>query len=199
MALSSAELDLIAKHKMRLDENSAADDLLLRYYKGAQRIRQLGMAIPPEMRKFLVIANWCRTVVDTTNSRPQVRALTLSGEDRADPALRAILDASNFTAHLSMFNIDRMVYGRSFMSVGSNEKAASLPLVRVESPREMTAFIDPRTEMITSGCRFSGWEDGISGVIPMGDMWQTWPSYNNPTKVTLLQPNEKGPGGLGAG
>src|SRR5687768_2246854 len=100
MALSNDELDLIAKHKMRLDENSAADDLLLRYYKGAQRLRQLGMAIPPEMRKFLVIANWCRTVVDTTNSRQQVRALTLPGVDTADPALRRIWDASNLTAHV---------------------------------------------------------------------------------------------------
>jgi len=190
MALSNDELDLIAKHKMRLDENSAADDLLLRYYKGAQRLRQLGMAIPPEMRKFLVIANWCRTVVDTTNSRQQVRALTLPGVDTADPALRRIWDASNLTAHVSMFNVDRMVYGRSFMSVGTNAEARALPLVRVESPREMTAFIDPRTEVITSAARFSGWEDGISGVIPMGDMWQTWPSYNNPTKVTLLKANE---------
>lgn len=189
MALSEDELALIGRHKMRLDENSAADDLLLRYYKGVQRLKQLGMAIPPEMRRFLVIANWCRVVVDTTNSRQQVRSITLPGQEAADPRLRAIMDASNFSAHMSMFNTDRMVYGRSFMSLGSNAEDRELPLVRVESPREMTAFIDPRTEIITSAARFSGWEDGISGVIPMGDMWQTWPSYTNPTKVTLYMPD----------
>jgi hypothetical protein len=190
VALTPVELDLIQRHLLRLNENSSADELLLRYYKGVQRLKQLGMAIPPDMRRFLVIANWCRTVVDTTNSRQQVRSLTLPGEEEADPRLRAIWNASGMTAHVSMFNIDRMVYGRSFMSVGTNEKDRALPLVRVESPREMTAFIDPRSEEITSACRFSGWEDGISGTVPMGDMFQTWPSYTNPTKITLYQRDE---------
>lgn len=190
MALSPDELLLIQQHLLRLNENSMADELLLRYYKGAQRLKQLGMAIPPEMRRFLVIANWCRTVVDTTNSRQQVRSLTLPGEEKADPSLRAIWDASGMTAHVSMFNTDRMVYGRAFMSVGTNEADRELPLVRVESPREMTAFIDPRREEITSACRFSGWEDGVSGSVPMGDMWQTWPSYTNPTKITLYLANQ---------
>jgi hypothetical protein len=190
VALTPVELDLIQRHLLRLNENSAADELLLRYYKGVQRLKQLGMAIPPDMRRFLVIANWCRTVVDTTNSRQQVRSLTLPGEETADPRLRRIWNASGMTAHVSMFNIDRMVYGRSFMSVGTNEKDRELPLVRVESPREMTAFIDPRSEELTSACRFSGWEDGISGTVPMGDMFQTWPSYTNPTKITLYLPDE---------
>jgi hypothetical protein len=190
MALSNDELALIAKHQLRLGETSATDELFLRYYKGAQRIKQLGMAIPPSFRRFLVIANWCRTVVDTTNSRQQVRALVLHGDEVADPLLRDIWDASNMTAHTSMFNLDRMIYGRSFMSVGSNEVDAKTPLVRVESPREMTAFIDPRTEVLTSACRFSGWEDGLGGVVPMGDMMQTWPSYTNPTKITLYKRNE---------
>lgn len=190
MALSPDELHLIQQHRLRLNEYGQADELLLRYYKGVQRLKQLGMAIPPEMRRFLVIANWCRTVVDTINARQQVRSLTLPGEDAADPHLRAIWEASSMTAHVSMFNVDRMVYGRSFMSVGTNERDRELPLVRVESPREMTAFIDPRMEKITSACRFSGWEDGISGSVPIGDMWQTWPSYTNPTKVTLYLPNE---------
>lgn len=190
MALSDDELALIARHQLRLGETSATDELFLRYYKGAQRLRQLGMAIPPSFRRFLVIANWCRTVVDTTNSRQQVRALVLQGDETADPLLREVWDASNMTAHVSMFNLDRMIYGRSFMSVGTNENDREHPLVRVESPREMTAFIDPRTEILTSACRFSGWEDGLGGVVPMGDMMQTWPSYTNPTKVTLYLPNE---------
>jgi hypothetical protein len=41
-----------------------------------------------------------------------------------------------------MFNRDRMIYGRAFMSVGANEDNPELPLVRVESPREMVALVD---------------------------------------------------------
>ena len=52
-----------------------------------QRIEQLGMAIPPSMRRFLVVANWPRVVVRTITGRQKVRALILPGEEtRPDPA-----------------------------------------------------------------------------------------------------------------
>lgn len=175
MALSRGELDLIAKHQNMQAVSAAKDMLLLRYYQGRQRVEQLGMAIPPSMRRFLVIANWCRTYVDTMNDRQQVRSLILPGEERADPLLQEIWDASNLNAHVAMFNADRMIYGRAFMSVGTNADDPSLPLVRVESPREMTAVVDPLTERISSAARMYGAADDVD------------PS---PRFVTLMLPNE---------
>lgn len=120
-----------------------------------------------------MIVNWPRTVVDTINDRQQVRSLILPGEETADPRLRAIWDASNMSAHLRMFNRDRMIYGRAFLSVGSNEADPSLPLVRVESPREMVADVDVRREVITSAARFYGVDE----------------NGNGPVNVTLYLPN----------
>jgi len=172
VALTPSEVDLIERLKRSLDERTLDDELLLRYYRGRQRVEQLGMAIPPSMRRFLVITNWCRTVVDTINDRQQVRSLILPGEETADPALRDIWDANDLTAHLAMFNRDRMIYGRAFMSVGSNEDNAELPFVRVESPREMVAMIDKRRETVTAAARFYGGSD-----------------QTDPTKVTLYLPD----------
>ena len=174
MALTPSEVELIDRLKRDLDSSSLTDELLLRYYLGRQRLEQLGMAIPPAMRRFLVIANWCRTVVDTTNDRQQVRSLILPGEETAHPLLRSIWDANNLSAHLAMFNKDRMIYGRAFMSVGANEKNPELPLVRVESPREMVATIDRRHEIVTAAARFYG-ATALSG---------------GPTNVTLYQPHQ---------
>jgi len=177
VALTPSELALIEKHQRDLESRAHTDELLLRYYLGAQRVEHLGMAIPPNLRRFMVIANWCRTFVDTKNARQQVRSLILPGEETADPKLRAIWDASNLSAHTSMFNVDRMVYGRAFMSVGANEKDKSLPLVRVESPREMSAFVDPRTEVITSACRLYGATDEdpspklVTLLLPDATVW----------------------------
>lgn len=174
MALTPSEIELIDRLKRDLDSRSLDDELLLRYYLGRQRVEQLGMAIPPAMRRFLVITNWCRTVVDTTNDRQQVRSLILAGEETADPTLRAIWEANDLSAHLAMFNRDRMIYGRAFMSVGANEANAALPFVRVESPREMVADVDRRREVITAAARFYGSTERSGG----------------PTKVTLYLPNE---------
>lgn len=154
MALTSSELDLLEKLKAEHGKFSGHDERMLRYYRGRQRVEQLGMAIPPEMRRFLVIANWPRVVVDTVDHRQQVRSLILPGEETADPRLREIWDANNLSAHLSMFNVDRMVYGRSFMSVGVNEDNVDLPMVRVESPREMCALVNSRSEKVDAAARF---------------------------------------------
>jgi Phage portal protein, SPP1 Gp6-like len=174
VALSPSEITLLEELKQCLDRTATNDELLLRYYMGRQRVEQLGMAIPPAMRRFLVVTNWCRTVVDTINDRQQIRALILPGEETADPVLRAIWDANNLEAHVAMFNRDRMIYGRAFMSVGANEDDPSLPYVRVESPREMVAQVDKRREVVTAAARFYGKSRTGAG----------------PTHVTLYQPDQ---------
>lgn len=159
MALTPSEVSLI--DSLRRDQESRwnSDELLSRYYHGRQRVEQLGMAIPPAMRRFLVVTNWCRTVVDTINDRQQVRSLILPGEETADPLMRALWDANNLDAHVAMFNRDRMTFGRAFMSVGANEDNPELPLVRVESPREMVARLDYRRESVEAAARFYGATD----------------------------------------
>jgi hypothetical protein len=186
VALSRSELDLVNRHKIDLDASSVEDELLLRYYQGQQRVRQLGMAIPPDMRRFLVIANWCRVVVDTINNRQQVRSLILPGEETADPMLRAIWDANDMQAQIGMFNRDRMIYGRAFMSVGTNEDDRDLPLVRVESPREMTAKVDVRKQKMTSAARFFGTLETPGAPVTEEPLL----SNSNPQQVTLYLPNE---------
>ena len=177
MALTSSELELIEAHSVELSSRSNDDELNLRYYQGRQRVEQLGMAIPPAMRQFLVVTNWCRTLVDTINARQQVRSLSLPGEEDFDPTLRAISDASNLDAHVSMFNLDRQIYGRAFMSVGANEDDTDLPLIRAESPREMSAFADVRREKMTSAARLYGADDIATGAkfctlyLPEGTIW----------------------------
>lgn len=174
MALTPSEVDLIERLQRERERTLTVDERLLRYYRGLQRVEQLGMAIPPNMRRFLVVVNWPRVVVDTIEHRQNVRSLILPGEEKADPDLRSIWDASNLSAHLKMFNRDRMIFGRAFMSVGANEDNESLPLVRVESPREMAALVDVRRETVTAAARFYGATDASGGQA---------------TKVTLYQPN----------
>lgn len=175
MALTPSEIDLIEQLKQQHDTRWADDDKFYRYYHLKQRIEQLGMAIPPNMRRFLVVANWPRVVVRTITARQRVRAMVLPGEETVDPKLRAIWDASNLSAQTRMFRRDALICGRSFMSVGTNEKDPSLPIVRVESPREMEALVDVRREEMTAAARFYG-VDQRTGV--------------GPTNVTLYMPDQ---------
>lgn len=159
MALSREEIALITRHEQRLAATASNDELLERYYRGSQRLQQLGMAIPPEMRQFLVIANWPRVVVDTINARQQMRSMMLPGESEPNADLRRILDVNGFASRLSMFNLCRMIYGRGILTVGANEADSGVPFVRAESPRQVDAIVDTRTEQVTSAARFYGDDD----------------------------------------
>lgn len=174
MALSPDEIALIERMRRDLDACAVTDERNLRYYLGTQRIEQLGLAIPPSLRRFLVIVNWPRVVADTIERRQNVRSLILPGEETTDPRLREIWDANNMDADLTLFNQDRLVYGRAFMSVGANEDEPDLPFMHVESPREMTAIIDIRKRRMDAACRFYGEDE----------------NGQTPTNVTLYLPDE---------
>lgn len=173
MALTPSEIELIENLKSQHDARHYDDEKNLRYFKLQQRVEHLGMAIPPQMRRFLVVANWPRVVVRTIAGRQKVRAMILPGEETVDPTLRAIADANNLPAHLKMYRKDKLIYGRGFLSVGSNEAARERPLVRVESPREMEAMVDVRREVMTAAARFYDYPEGQIG----------------PNRVTLYMPD----------
>jgi hypothetical protein len=174
VALHPDEIKLIERMKRDLDACAITDERNLRYYLGTQRMEQLGLAIPPNLRRFIVIANWPRVVADTIERRQNVRSLVLPGQEMTDPRLREIWDANNMDADLTLFNQDRLIYGRAYMSVGSNEDDPANPLMHVESPREVTALIDIRKRRMDAACRFYGEDE----------------NGQSPTNVTLYLPNE---------
>ena len=112
VALTPSEIELIEELKRRHDARAFMDERHLRYFLLKQRVEHLGMAIPPTMRRFLVVANWPRVVVRTITGRQKVRSLILPGQETADPRLRAIWDANNLSAHTKMFRTDKYVLGK---------------------------------------------------------------------------------------
>lgn len=189
MTLSIEEANLLARHKMDLDSNSLNDELMSRYFEGTQRIEQLGMAVPPAYRRFLLIVNWPGMYVESVESRQDVRSQILPGQPTADPQLNMIWDANNLDAELSLFLQDRYVYGRAFFSVGSNEDDPSAPLIHVESPREMSAFVDVRRRRMMSAAKFYGGEtlSGPDTTAPTGNPLSLG---SGPTNATLYRPDE---------
>ncbi|MBP9918007.1 MAG: phage portal protein [Dermatophilaceae bacterium] len=145
---------MLAHLQQRLRDAHQLDQLNLSYYLGTRRVPQLGMAIPPNARDFWTFLNWPRVLVNTKEQRQQVRALILPGEETADPQLRAIWDANNLDADLTLFNTDRMVFGRAFLSAGSNEDDPELPIIQVESPMEMSASVDVRRRRLRAAAKF---------------------------------------------
>src|SRR5690625_5605320 len=91
------------------------------YYRLQHTLVQLGMAIPPSMRDFVVMANWARVIVRTISSRQRVRGLYLPGEEKTDAQLRQIWNDNNMSSQMKRLRKDRYVFGRAFISAGRKE------------------------------------------------------------------------------
>ena len=159
MALSNDESDTLERLSRSLIIQAANDTRLRAYYKGQQRLRHMGLALPPEMQIFETVVNWPRTYVDTLRSRLRMRSLILPGEETADAGLREGYEANNLDSQSRLAHLDAFVYGRSFVTVGSNEDDPEHPLISVESPQQMVCEVDPRRRRITAAAKIYGRND----------------------------------------
>lgn len=184
MALTVQEVNILEELYAQRQANWPVDERHERYYKLQHKLVQLGMAIPPAMRDFVVMANWARVVVRTISSRQRVRGLFLPGESNADAKLLDIWNDNNMTSQMKMLRKDRYIFGRAFISAGLRERGSSAPLLRVESPREIEAKVDNRTgEMLAAG-RFYAPAPAHSGHAQQRSLMPT-----SPTHITLYMPD----------
>lgn len=120
-------------------------------YEGMARLRQLGLAIPPELRRFTVVLNWPRVKVDAVEQRLDVTGFRIDGQ--ADLGLWDVWQYNNMDERQSLAHIDSLALTRAYVCVGTNDQDPDYPLVTVESPLQMIASRDPRTHQITAALR----------------------------------------------
>ena len=148
----------------RLFTSYPDDQRFDRYYEGSQRLAHIGLAVPPELRKFETVLNWCRTVVDSVSDRMRMKAFYLPGEDRASEALRESWDYNNLDSESIAHHQEMLILGRGFVSVGANEEDPEFPLIQVENPRELAVDIDHRHRRLRAAVRVMPSENDAPGA-----------------------------------
>ena len=158
------ESKLVDDLSRRLFTSYGDDQRFDRYYEGSQRLTHIGLAVPPELRKFETVLNWCRTVVDSVSDRMRMKAFYLPGEDRASEALRESWDYNNLDSESIAHHQEMLILGRGFVSVGANEEDPEFPLIQVENPRELAVDIDHRHRRLRAAVRVMPSENDAPGT-----------------------------------
>ena len=158
MALTVDETNALDELSRKLSTYGLRDKRLDAYYEGLQRLEHIGLAVPPDLRRFETVVNWPRLSVDSLEERLDLEGFRLSGADADDTELWRIWQANDLDEESQLAHLDALVYGRSFICVGAGDDEGT-PLVTVESPREMIAAIDPRTRRVSAALRLYGSTD----------------------------------------
>lgn len=116
-------------------------------YEGKWQAKQFGISIPPNMRGLHTPAGWDGTVVDVLEERLDWLGWTSDGDDYG---LGDVFSANGLDVDGGMAHLDALIFGLSFVSIGSGFDGEPNPLVTPHSPTTMTAEWDRRTRRLSS-------------------------------------------------
>jgi hypothetical protein len=131
----------------RLQMVSAANDEAESFYDGSHVARNFGISIPPVMRNLKTVAGWGGTVVDVLEERLDWLGWGVDGEDFG---LGEVYAQNGLDVDSGMAHLDSLIFGVSFVSIGTGFDGEPSPLVTPHSPKSMTALWDARRRRVAS-------------------------------------------------
>lgn len=126
-----------------------------RYFDGSQRLQHIGLMVPPELRHFETVINVPGMAVTEPTIRQRIKAFYRAGDStRPDDALAEAWEANNLASESTLLAQEKKIFGRSFVTVGTNEDDPNHPLIRVEDPRQIGYTVDARHRRLAEMLRY---------------------------------------------
>jgi hypothetical protein len=138
--LSGKLLDMAQKLSQIVEATQDRYDYLNGYYYGQQHLRQLGLAIPPELTRFTVIVNWPRVVADSRVDRLDLKGFRVGDNDKLASAVWRLWQEFGLSEDQSSY-LDFELFGRSFKTVEKNNDGDVV--IHNVSPEDITAIRSP--------------------------------------------------------
>lgn len=150
LSLSSEEEKQLSAMKKQLQRARRANRIKNAYYEAKQKVRQLDIAIPPQLRDVEVAVGWPGTVVDVLEER-----IDLMGYTAVDDlmGLDEVYTDNFLGVESSRATVDSLWAGVSFASVGRGDPEFDEPdvVISAESPNTATLLWDYRKRRAAAG------------------------------------------------
>lgn len=151
--LAEDEKDQAVKLLSRLNYHRFGMELRDLYFRGEQAIRQLGISIPPQLAGLRTVVGWPGIAVEAVEERLDIEGFRYPDQAGGDEDLWAIWQYANLDEESQLAHLDALIFGRSFVVVGSGDDDGEPPIITVESPLDMAVDYDPRTRRIRAALR----------------------------------------------
>ncbi|MYT30477.1 MULTISPECIES: phage portal protein [unclassified Streptomyces] len=127
-------------------------DVLGRYYDADRYMRSIGLNVPPGYEDLRTVIAWPAQAADTIEERLDVEGIRTSASGAPSEVLWNIWQASGLDEESQLAHADALIYGRSYVVVGTDHGGA--PVITVESPLWMAHERDPLTRQVRAAARF---------------------------------------------
>lgn len=145
LGLSEDERNLIRSLRAQYQRSIGEMQMAEAYYRGAQAIKNLRIAVPKELEGHLrTLVGWAAMAVDPYVERLNADCFRQVGATDGDDYLMAMMDANGFASLQSMAYADALTMGLSYWVVGSPANPGDAPVLTVESPLNTAVLWDLR-------------------------------------------------------
>lgn len=138
---SDDEIALVNHLLERLALHEPSNALKAAYFEGEQRVQMLNISIPPSMQGVETVVGWPGTTVEVLEERLDWYGWS---SEASDFGLSDVYIANELDVDASLAHTDALIYGTSFVVVGSGSDGEPTPLVTTHSPRSMTGLYNAR-------------------------------------------------------
>lgn len=162
-------LDLFLKLDMK--RQACNPGFLDDYYDGLQKVRQLGLSLPPDMRSLETVVNWPRLVVDSIAERMDVEAFRVAGNPGLGEKAMDWWLANDLDAGQKLTHVEALVQGAVYVVVNVGE-SEDFPRFTMETTRSMAVKVNGRTNTVEAASYVGDWDDAgqpMFGALYLAD------------------------------
>ncbi len=152
MGLTGPELATLNQITEQIEARRAYNERREAYYEGSARIRQLGIAVPPQMRDLDTVVGWPGMAVDVLEERLDLEGFSLPDGDVLDLGLDEVWEDNRLEDESGQAHLPTLMHGVSFVTVSAGVEADGEPpvLVTVEPPTRMSGVWDARARRLSA-------------------------------------------------
>lgn len=157
--LSDDELALIRALSDKIQAKSIRNEKRKAYYDGTNRVRQLGISIPPQLQRIETVVGWPSTAVDALAERLTIDGFS-SDADLSSLGLDEWWEDNGGPVEAGMVITDSLIYGVTFLAVSPGGPGEPNPLLTIEPASTMSGVWDARKRRLTSALHVGYGADG---------------------------------------
>lgn len=159
--LSDDELAELTECVRRIEAHAQYNQGRRDYYEAHQRVQDLGIAVPPQLKNTLTAVGWPGLVVDSIDERLDIDRMVIPGGRVEDLGVDQIWADNELDLLYPEAHVEALIQGVGFLATSVGDEGQPEQVISVEPPTSMSGVYDPRRRALTAAASVTRNDEGV--------------------------------------
>lgn len=150
VGLEEADQATFRELVIRLNRHRIKNETRRSYYEGHNLLKDLGIAVPPQLRSLEVVVGWPAKAVDAMSRRTILDGFTTAGSDELDDLMSGVWEGNFLAGESSAAHTSALVYSCAFIFVTVGGPGEPEALITTRGAEDATGIWDARRRTLSA-------------------------------------------------